>query len=249
MKKIIFLTLMPLLLFAENPHEVKNEEKLDLSLGLASFYKESIYKQNSNRVVVFPSVDLDYYGLYIKGTQLGYNFKLSRGLYISPTLTYRFDGYDNDGSYMDGMERRKDSVYGGARVSYTYKGHTVYSSYSQDVAGVNDGGYGTIGYRYFKLFYPFALSPSISYQYNSKNYSNYYYGVKSKEALPQRPEYNPGATSSASASLLGIYHVSKKAYLFGLLSYELQESAIKSSPIVDKRDAYGVGLGFAYKIY
>jgi outer membrane protein len=249
LKKFIFFALIPLLLYAQNPNEIKNEEKLDLSLGLASFYKESIYRQNSSRVVVFPNIDLDYYGLYIKGTQLGYNIDLGDGVHLSPTLTYKFDGYDNDGDYLDGMDKRKDAIYGGARLSYSFEGHTLYGSYSHDISGVNNGGFSTLGYRYFHLSYPYAFSPGLSASYSDERYSDYYYGVKRSEALSGRPYYDPGSTTNATASMLGMYHINKKAYIFGLVNYDLYEDSIKDSPIVNKRGAFGVAIGFAYKIY
>lgn len=52
--------------------------------------------------------------------------------------------------------------------------------------------------------------PSVKYSYLSRDYSGYYFGVAPEEASASRPEYKPGATSTASVELAMGYELTPR---------------------------------------
>jgi len=244
------LLLSSTLLIAQDTNDDKQKNNLALSLGAAGLYKESIYKGKNARVGAFPLIDMKYKQFYIKGIEAGYNIKLFNNIYITPLVTYRFDGFSTKSdNLLKGMDSRKDAVYGGARLAYKSGGHTIFNYYLYDISGVNNGFIENIGYNYLYVSKPFIISPAMTYAYKSENYANYYYGVKDREKTPFRDSYKVGSIHSLSFSVLATYNITPKLYTFATLGYEIIDGKIKKSPIIDKNEQFTSFFGVGYKIY
>jgi outer membrane protein len=75
---------------------------------------------------------------------------------------------------------------------------------------------------------------------------DYYYGVSSKEARPDRPAYSPGSALNIEAELFVRYPLSQHFELVGIVGYTLLDSAISDSPIVDADYEMSATFGVLY---
>lgn len=255
MKHIALTAIFCALIFANDNNSSKNlfelnQDKYRLSLGAAGVFKNSIYRNGQNLFMPFPIINANYGDFYIKSPEAGYNFEIFNNIYLSPIVTYKFDGYKvSSSSYMNGMANRNNSFYAGGRIAYSSGANTIYVNALQDIANNSNGAVATIGYDYFYINLPFIVSPSIKYTFQNAMYSNYYYGVNTNETTPTRSYYSPGNTSFGSVNLYTSMMVTNKISIFSNIGVSLYDRQITNSPIVDKPSSLFLMMGATYKIY
>jgi hypothetical protein len=88
--------------------------------------------------------------------------------------------------------------------------------------------------------------PSVKFSYLSDDYSRYYYGVADYEARPSRPAYQPGAATTIWAGFTLGYELTPHWLLSTTVGIEYLDSAITSSPIVDRDKLWSASIGLAY---
>jgi hypothetical protein len=88
--------------------------------------------------------------------------------------------------------------------------------------------------------------PSVKYSYLSGDYSAYYFGVAPEEVSASRPEYQPGATSTASVEVAMGYELTPRWLFRTRVGVEFLDSTISDSPIVDRDEIWSASIGLAY---
>lgn len=90
------------------------------------------------------------------------------------------------------------------------------------------------------------LVPSVAFIYQDSDYVDYYYGVREASATPERPAYTGESASNVAIGARWGYALSDKWLLSGAIGYEMLDSEIEDSPIVDTDALWSARVGVAY---
>jgi outer membrane protein len=116
-----------------------------------------------------------------------------------------------------------------------------------DVADNSDGSQirGEIFYKYRTGDWMFR--PSAGFVWQSEDYNDYYYGVKSSEARSGRPAYSADDDINYRLGAVAIYQQKTSPWMFiGGLRYDILGDEIDDSPIVEDDNELTAVLGVAY---
>lgn len=90
------------------------------------------------------------------------------------------------------------------------------------------------------------LVPSIEYAYLDSDYVDYYYGVDEASATPQRPAFKGESAGNLAVKARWGYALNEKWLLSGAVGYEMLDTEIEDSPIVDTDSLWSARVGVAY---
>jgi MipA family protein len=230
MKKRFILVLSVLL-----AHVCVASDETTLQLGVGVATSTSPYKGISTVTLPLPDIELLYNSAFIEGINLGYNVYDTKTLQIGVILLPTLLGYKSkDSDFLAGMENRTISLEGGLRLKYNFDNSFLSSTISNDISGITDGYTFNAVYNY-TLFE--AVNSSLSLyagaEYLSDKKSDYYYGVKAKEATQNRPSYHADGALNPYIGLTQIFAFSKIWSIIANVEYKQWDSTIYKSPIVD----------------
>jgi outer membrane protein len=83
--------------------------------------------------------------------------------------------------------------------------------------------------------------------YRSRQLNDYYYGVRSDEVIPSRPEYDVGDSIGLLAALRLNYRLNEQWSVMAMSSIQWLGSEITNSPIVEKDYMASLLLGIMYR--
>jgi outer membrane protein len=153
----------------------------------------------------------------------------------------------SSGTKLAGMATRRGSVQGGPTFDWEGALGSVSVGYFADLMGASHGGYWDAIYDKSLLTNErWHVNGTIEISRLNAKMVNYYFGVRSTEAIPDRPVYQPGSTTNVTLWLTGQYALTTRyALMFGANVTTLG-SAAGNSPIVERRYAplFYVGLGW-----
>jgi len=230
----IFLLSLSAAIGQERPTSMTN-------IGIGLVYRNSVYKNDDSMVMPIPMLYYESKGFFFKGRALGYHLFKKGGVSLDAIGQCRFDGYDDsDSSFLRGMDDREMTLDAGFELSYDDGWGRTSVSFVSDMLGRHDGQ--EISASYGKRFTSgkWTLTPSVGAVWHSHNLADYYYGVRSKEALAQRPAYSVGEALNPTVRLNIMYQINKKWSAMGIIGYEWLDNEISDSPIVD--DDYQIQL-------
>jgi len=164
----------------------------------------------------------------------------------------RFEGYDQDDSrYLRGMDDRDWTLELGAAVSRGFGPGELTASGTSDVLNEHRGHEVRLTYDYdFRGAFgvtELSVTPGAGLTYRSSDLNDYYYGVRSDEAAPGRPEYEAGDSTGLLASLRANYMLNERWSVMAMTAVEWLGSEITDSPIVDKDYEVSALLGVMYR--
>jgi outer membrane protein len=189
--------------------------------------------------------DQFYVNLFRAGAYLWSASDKKKG--ISFAVEPRLGFSANSGVKLTGMETRRGSLQGGPTFDWEGVLGSVSVGYFTDLTGASRGGY--LDALYDKSFVSnerWKLNGSIEISRLNSKIVNYYFGVRPTEIAPNRPIYQPGATTNVTFWITGQYNLTRQyALMFGANVAQLG-SAAGNSPIVDRRQAplFYFGLGW-----
>ena len=226
---------------------VANDD-LSLQVGMGVSTGTSPYKGISSVTLPLPDIELSYKSAFIEGINMGYNFydtkTLQIGVIVLPTLL----GYKTkDSDSLSGMENRNVSLEGGLRMNYNFEHSFLTTTLSHDISDTTNGYTVNAAYHYTLCeTHNSALSLYAGVEYLSDKKSDYYYGVKEKEATLSRPSYHANGALNPYIGLTQIFAFSEQWSIIANLEYKQLDSTIYKSPIVD--DHYQVA-GYLAVLY
>ena len=230
---------------AEEEENNKKQEGLSAGPGVVIFDKP--YEGMGTETQVFPYISYQVQNFFVRGTSVGYRLYDNEGLAFDVLAGWRFNGYEEDDSrYLDGMDDRDKTLELGGAVTYDDGFGVTRFTFFNDVLGRHDGH--VLELSYGKMFNPkgLAIKPSVGLSWQSENFVDYYYGVRSKESLPTRPRYDASETLNAFMSLHFAYRIDESWNVFTGFKYEFLDDEITESPIVDQHHQISWMFGFSY---
>jgi len=151
----------------------------------------------------------------------------------------RFEGYEEDDSrYLRGMDDREWTLELGGSLSRTLGEGRVTADATADVLNEHKGHQVRLSYNYdFRgpaNIRDLLVTPSVGVTYRSRQLNDYYYGVRSDEAIAGRPQYNVGDSVGLLTALRMNYRLNERWSVMAMGSVQWLGSEITDSPIVEK---------------
>jgi len=219
-----------------------------VQLGVGASIASSPYKGVSTRISPLPDIELTYHNIFIEGVNMGYNFYNTKPLQIGVVLLPTLLGYQsNDSHALSGMDNRTMSLEGGLRAKYTFEHSDVTATLSQDVTGTSKGYTFNAVYNY-TLFETenSSLSAYAGAEYFSGKKSDYYYGVRAKEATLQRPEYHADDALNPYVGVTEFFAFSEQWAVVLNVEYKHLDNTLFHSPIVSDHSQVSGYLSILY---
>lgn len=227
------------------------------NLGVGVISSKSQYRGMDDRVFPIPMISYKKGRFLFRGLRASYDLYKSKKNQLQATLSPNFfrDGYQSDDSpFLAGMNDRDGTLLLGLDYRYNFRPFYFSFAFDQDALGIHSGltARTALGFRFplqvliKKL--PFTmLGAEIGYNYYSRKYMNYYYGVRTSEVVAGRPFYEP--TSSYNQYVAFTFRMSflKKWSLFARYQEEFFSSKIKDSPLVDEETITVLISGLSYQ--
>lgn len=222
--------------------------KRPITLGLGVLYKDKPYKNYDSSEKSNPVPIVLYEGdhFFARGSTIGWNFTDSEALEVAVIGQYLADGYDSSDSRVFKGNGDRDASFGvGGQVTWKPESLGFRFSAVQDITNNSDGAQavGTVFYQYKSG--PFSITPAASIVWQSDDYNDYYYGVRSKAV--NASAYTADSDVNYRLGVLGIYRQKDSPWMFmGGLRYEILGDEITDSSIVSEDEQLSALIGFAY---
>ena len=217
------------------------------SAGPGVIVSDKPYKGMGTETHVFPFVMYQGQNFYLRGPNFGYKIYDTDKLTFDALLSWRFDGYDaDDSSDLDGMDDRDMTAELGASISYKDGFGVTRFSFLNDILGKHDGHVLRLSYGKTFRRKNLTLTPSVGLKWQSENFVNYYYGVRSKESRPSRPTYHPSDALNPFMSFRLTYKLNEQWDIFSSFLYQWLDNEISNSPIVDQTYQTSLMFGVIY---
>jgi len=223
--------------------------KRPLSLGLGVLYKDKPYKNydSSEKSQPVPIVLYEGEHFFARGGSIGWDFLDSSALELAIIGQFLGDGYDSsDSKALKGNGDRDPSFGVGGQVVWKPEKLGLKFSAVQDITDNSDGAQaiGQIFYK-FKANDSLMITPAASVVWQSDDYNDYYYGVRSKAV--NASAYTADSDFNYRLGVLAVYQQPKSHWMFmGGLRYEIFGDEITDSSIVSEDEQLTALLGFAY---
>lgn len=231
------------------------EVKQKVTIGLGAYFQSQPYKDVDDIVMPSPVIFFDNgivyarwsrFGIYFYGDKAESKNDLSWG--FSFTAQPRVNGYKpDDSSYLIGLDEKKTSMEGGLAFTVQKNGKyleimclgDLFNRYDSYIVKAETG----FEYKFKKL----SIYPSLIGVYESKKFTDYYYGISNNEAsrtsyLP----YNPSGGLRVAVQTYLSYPIYKNYSAFFNFRVDRLTNEAKDSPIVDESVVYS---GLASIIY
>ena len=222
--------------------------KRPLSLGLGILYKDKPYKNYSSSEKSNPVPIVLYEGnhFFARGATIGWDFLDSSALEVAVIGQFLGDGYDSsDSRALKGNGDRDPSFGVGGHVIWKPENLGFKFSAVQDVTDNSDGAQLVGDLFYSHKAGPWMIKPSASIIWQSDDYNDYYYGVRSKAV--NSSSYNADSDFNYRLGVFAAYQQPNSHWMFmGGLRYEFFGDEITDSSIVSEDEMLSAVIGFAY---
>ena len=229
----------------------------DLTLGAGPYFQTQPYKGASTIVVPSPVIFYDNGIVYARWTRFGLYFyghkanKEAGETYswgFSLTAQPRPNGYKpSDSDALRGLDEKKTSIEGGLAFTIYGDGKYLEAMLITDLLGRNNSQIAKVETGFKKKLGDFTFYPSVVAVYESKKFTDYYYGISPKEAARTGyGVYEPTGGLRVAAQTYISYPIYKKWSAFFNLRVDRLSNNAKNSPIVSNSFMYS---GLASVIY
>ena len=224
----------------------------ELTLGIGPYFQTQPYKNTAAIVVPSPVVFYDNGIVYARWTRFGIYFyghkdeNLSWG--FSLTAQPRPNGYKpSDSSSLQGLDEKQTSFEGGLAYTLYSSGKYLEAMLLTDLLGRYDSYIAKVEIGMKQQVLHASFYPSIIAVYESKKFTDYYYGISAAEAArtPYSP-YNPGGGIRFAAQTYINYPLTKRWSAFFNFRVDRLTNNAKNSPIVSDSFVYS---GLASLLY
>ncbi|WP_286903032.1 MipA/OmpV family protein [Vreelandella sedimenti] len=230
-----------------------NSDETTWGLGVGAVSSQEPYTDVDRDNTALPLLYVENRYVRFFGTTLEAklpDLTLSESNQINFSLIGRWDGsgYEPGDSWvLEGMEERESGLWAGAKVEWQTSIANVSADWTHDVASNSKGQRLNLGLdRSWQMGAHLTLTPRIGATWHDDNYVDYYYGVRSNEARPGRPEYQGESSVSAEIGLQSVYRFNNHHSIMFDVQATTLASETKDSPLVDDSTINRVLLGYMY---
>lgn len=215
-------------------------------LGVGTGYREQPYKNDGSKFSPIPLFYFDDKWVHAAGTTL--DLKIGKWSSVMFSLRGQYaigDGYKgSDAPSLSGMQTRRGAFWYGPALSW----HTAYGSLSGEfLSGGNKGQKANVEFGKAFEFNNISIEPHVGVEWLSRDYVDYYYGVRPEEVRPGRDQYSGKATYNVTIGTKFDYQITPHQLVTVDLGVVHLGSGITDSPIIGKRFIPEARLGYLYQ--
>jgi outer membrane protein len=223
------------------------------SLGLGAMSAQSPYTGVDRETKAVPLIRYENEYVRLSGLEIG--LKLP-GLDISDSQKINFSiiakkggsGYEADDSdFLDGMSKRKDGFWAGAKMEWESDLVDVNAEWLADASGNSKGQIFSLGVeKTWRFGEHVMLTPRLGASWQDKKYVDYYFGVRNSEVRIDRAAYVGKSGVTTEVGVRGMYKFDKTHSMFMDVGVSSLAKEIKDSPLVDRSTENRVFIGYLY---
>lgn len=227
--------------------QAADEWQFGLGAGVAT--ERSPYVGVGTETDLLPLLSIEKGNFSFQGNELGYQLLSSELASLTLLGSYRGAGYEaSDSRQLAGMEDRDGAFELGARAEmYTDLG-TLSLTALGDASSTHDGYEVSLGWEtHYQLSAQWMLSPGVQLSYQSKDLSNYYFGVRNSEATAERAAYTADSGAILSLGVDAMYLIDEQQSLMLGVGVDTFSNEIKDSSIVERSNSPHASLAYFYR--
>jgi len=224
----------------------------ELTLGIGVFLEDSAYKGVGAEFQPVPIIRYQNGPLQIvteDGIELSYGLFGWESFYAGPLASVIIgQGFEEDDSDdLAGMDEPDMTTLGaGLFCLYETPYVEVELKFLNEVLDEHSGQQVELSIERTWEFGGIEIGPGISVQYQSSDWTDYYFGVSGRESRVGRPKYDPGSAFNYSAELMARYELVSGIELIGMVEYTYLDDNIQDSPIIEKDYEIELFVGIMY---
>lgn len=155
-----------------------------------------------------------------------------------------FDGYSHsDATIFHGMADRNGALWYGPHMGWRFGEFSVSSEYLFSSRGRQ----AALSFERGFDFGRWRIAPHIGFEYMNRKYVDYYYGVRPGEATLTRPVYAGKSTVNVIAGVSATWRLDARQSIRGDVGVTQFGAGITDSPLVGKKTAPSVMVGYVYR--
>jgi outer membrane protein len=223
------------------------------SLGLGAMSAQSPYTGVDRETKAVPLIRYENEYVRLSGLEIG--LKLP-GLDIGDSQKLNFSivakkgssGYDDDDAdILDGMSKRKDGFWAGAKMEWESALVDVSAEWLADASGNSKGQIFSLGVeKTWRFGDHVMLTPRLGASWQDKKYVDYYFGVRNSEVRIDRAAYVGKSGVTTEVGVRGMYKFDRTHSMFMDVGVSSLAKEIKDSPLVDRSTENRVFIGYLY---
>lgn len=241
------LLLVPLLATAALPALAQEQAPPRWTFGLLAIDRDAPYRDYDEGLFVVPLVRFEGERFYVRGLRGAMRLRDTDTHELALFAQARLDGYDTeDSDFLTGMADRRPSLDLGVSSSWRTKIGAFEIDLAADALDRSGGFESTASWNGLFRAGAWTFVPGASLRWQSSDLVDYYYGVRTSEALPGRPAYQADSAVTPDVSMLVTRPLAERWTLFARTSYTWLPSEIRDSPIVGQDGSLGLFIGVGY---
>lgn len=253
LKILLFALILNLNLYA-NQEEIKNKPKKRPDI-VGLFYAQSKlpYKDIQDQKIIAPYAIFNYKRFSFRGIRAAYRLTNSWPS-LSLSLSPQFFNLDpkKGGPFLEGVQERKGTANIGFILDLPTKLAIFSLGLDHDILGRHSGSTASLSImKPFKISLRLRLRTSLSINYFSKKFSNYYYGVSDQEVdlSKERTKYEVNGAWTFVPSVSLNFFLTRNITTGLRLAHSFFDKEIYRSPLVDKKSASTIAFSAGYLFY
>ena len=160
---------------------------------------------------------------------------------------YRFQQLDPDrNDFYEGLEERRQTLDAGVEFRMSKAWGELAVNWLTDTLDRHNGQQAQVSYRYRFDAGRWSISPFITWTYQDKKLTDYYFGVSAAEATADRPEFSAGSSQWNTFGLNTAWHFSDRIVFFANVAFAGGDSDVWDSPLVEESNMSQFFVGGTY---
>lgn len=218
------------------------------TFGLLAVDRDAPYRGLDESLLFAPLVRFEGERTYLRGLRGGLRLYDTERVEVAVFAQARLDGYDaEDSTFLAGMADRRASLDLGIASTWKVKKIGAFElSLAADALDRSGGIEAAASWNGLFRAGAWTVVPGASVRWQNAGLVDYYYGVRSGEALPGRPAYAADAAVTPDVSLLVARPFAGRWTLFARASHTWLPPEITRSPLVARNARTALFLGVGY---
>lgn len=242
--------IFPLLLMWGDTHASAAElldARLQGDIGLAAYATRAIVEGAQTDLTVLPYLDFTYDRFFARVDTFGYKAKQVGYGDLEVIARFNQDGFRTDIPALNGLSTRQSSLPVGLGTLQVTPLGGVFFNVFHDI-NKSGGNWAELIYGAKFTASGAVLYPMLGVDYQSADYTGYYYGVSEQEAISSPfASYAPASAVNAFVGLIMDVGLSRNWHLNAYVRHKRLDDSIYRSPLVTRRYLDTAYLALSYR--
>jgi len=223
------------------------DARLQGDIGLAGYSTRAIVEGTQDDLSVLPYLDFTYDRFFARVDTFGYKAKQLGYGYLEVIARFNQDGFRTDIPALSGLSTRQSSLPVGLGTLQVTPLGGVFFNVFHDI-NKSGGNWAELIYGAKFTASGVVFYPMLGVDYQSADYTGYYYGVSEQEAISSRfASYVPASAVNVFIGLIVDVGLSRNWHLNAYVRHKRLDDSIYLSPIVTRRYLDTVYLALSYR--